>query len=314
MTVRISPWVRGTDSAALEEVADLWNRNAQDRHAFYPWTGALLGRVIGQGYLPDCGGRAFEARDDDVLVGFIHITTMREFGYPPAGSVEALIVDAQYRRRGIGSELTREALGWLESLYPDIVHVDAMGAWPCGHMYTVLADGSERSGVFSSESALYRLFERFDFEPVRKSLIMRVPTTRAQSRLLFGGQTLIERRNTCTWLDQVFRARELYDHNLYDRIGYLLSRAIFGYMPGESMREGKKIYSLFGVNTPEGRRNKGYASANLSLLLKHIGQIGGDLVELHVYADNLPALALYRRLGFKKVADSMMMHRRGPGG
>jgi predicted GNAT family acetyltransferase len=107
----------------------------------------------------------------------------------------------------------------------------------------------------------------------------------------------------------VFRGRELWDHELVRSDGHLLSRAIFGFMEGESRHEGQAIFSIFGVNTPLDQQGRGFAGVNLSHLLAHVRGLGGETAELHVYADNQPALAVYRRLGFQPVAETMMMHR-----
>lgn len=307
MTLIMREWNRGFSAETLAEIADLWNRNAAGRHAFYPWTGELLERQLarnGRGL-----GRIIEARNGEALIGCCHATAMNEEGYPRAGAVELLLVDSAWRGQGIGSALLRGCLVLLDNQRPRPEFVDALGAWPFGYAYNALADGSERSGVFLREKGLYRLFRKAGFEPVRKSLVMRAKLTGVRPHPP-RGDAVVARRRGRTWLDTVFRGRELWDHALFDEQGELLSRAIFGFMEGESRREGKAIFSLFGVNTPVDRRNKGYASANLSRLMRHVGGLGGEELELHVYADNLPALALYRRLGFVELAETMMMHRR----
>ncbi len=100
------------------------------------------------------------------------------------------------------------------------------------------------------------------------------------------------------------------DHALVRQDGRILSRAIFGFMEGESRQEGRAVFSLFGVNTPFDLQRCGYAGMNLSNLMAYVKKLGGDVLELHVYADNPPALRLYESLGFRPLAETMMMHRR----
>ena len=99
MKIVVNPWTKGADENALAEIAALWNRNAPGRHAFFPWSGKLLARAFST-----CGmdaGRLLEAREGSALVGFAHATWMREYGYPPGGAVEALLVDRDARGRGV---------------------------------------------------------------------------------------------------------------------------------------------------------------------------------------------------------------------
>ncbi len=311
MALTLGEWSNGFSAAALHELAILWNANAARRHAFYPWTGEMLAKLLSSGGKGI--GRLLEARVDGRLVGVSHASVINEDGYPLAGSVEMLMVDEAYRKKGIGSALLRGATAFLDSQRPRPEFIDALGAWPFGYLYNVLADGSERSGVFLNDSGLYRLFRRAGFEPVRKSYVMRADANNplaAPRPLPPGAGFYVAKRGDRTWLDRVFRGRELWDHDLIAADGQRLSRSIFGLMEGESRREGKVVFSLFGVNTPADVRGKGYAGINLSHLLAHIAQLGGDLIELHVYADNLPALALYRRLGFRQLHETMMMHAR----
>ncbi len=309
MNISIGGWSKNYDSVALNELAALWNANASGRHGFFPWSGELLRQT----WLKDnmaANSRLLEARLDDALVGFCHVTWMREYGYPAGGAVEALLVGAPYRNNGIGGALLNAGLAMLAAHAGSLQLIDAMGAWPYGFLYTTLADGSERSGVFSDQPGLKSLFRQAGFEDARKSMVMRALAPFRAPRTEPGRWTQVEKRRDATWLDRVFRMRELWGHNLYDRHGNLLSRAIYGFMENESRQEGKTIYSVFGVNTPAAMRGKGYAAYNIASLLHHVGSLGADIVELHVYNDNTPATALYRRTGFTPIADTMMMLRR----
>ncbi|MDR3212102.1 MAG: GNAT family N-acetyltransferase [Planctomycetota bacterium] len=288
----------------LVEIAALWNRNAVGRHGFYPWDADLLQRA-----LVTCQEAALilEARDTSGLLGFALLSWMQEANYTPGAALEAILVDQDFRGRGVGTLILQKALSLVDKLAGNSRLVDALGAWPYGFALTTLADGSERSGVFASEDGLLRLFQRHNFQLARKSLVMRTPAGDRGAELPLGFTVKQELRRDSTWLDRVFRNRELWNHNLLDPRGVVLSNAIYGFMPGETAREGKNLFSLFGVNTPEYAKRQGYAILNLRLLLGEIARIGGDLLEIHVYADNQPALGLYRRLGFQPVAETIAM-------
>lgn len=306
----LEEWRQGFSPRALEEITALWNANAVGRHAFYPWTGKRLAAVLaadGKGLGKIIAARAANGE----LLGWTHVSLMDETGYMRAGVVEMLLVDERSRNRGIGTGLLRAGLEILQARRPQPVLIDALGAWPYGCVYNTLADGSERSGLFLSDARLFRLFRRAGFEPVRKSLVMRARTAGiATHPEPPGTRFFVAKRRETTWLDRVFRGRELWDHILVNRDGGILSRAIFGLMEGESREEKRIIFSLFGVNTSEESRNRGYATTNITRLMAHVEKLGCEFMELHVYADNLPARALYRRLGFVDVAETMMMHKK----
>ncbi|MCD8141433.1 MAG: GNAT family N-acetyltransferase [Planctomycetaceae bacterium] len=309
MNLTIEAWSKPCTADSLDRIAQLWNNNAAGRHAFFPWKGELLQRLLTAHGNPL--GSMFAAWDGDALVGYVHVNPVVEDGYPVVATVEAILVDAAYRKKGIGGCLLQGAISAAERFRPRPQFMDALGAWPFGYVYNTLADGSERSGVFLDNAPLYRLFRRAGFDPVRKSFVMRADLHGTVARPNPPGTGFyIGRRSEFTWLDRVFRGRELWDFDLAREDGRILSRAIFGFMENESAREGKIIFSLFGVNTPREFQNKGYGTINLSNLMTHVRDIGGEALEIHVYADNVPALALYDRLGFKPVAETMMMHRR----
>lgn len=301
------------DQPLLEEIARLWNANAAGRHAYFPWTGPRLARQLFDHHDRPVGRFAVARTDNGELAGFIHFSQVLEDGYPNAGVIEAVLVDSAHRKQGVGARLLGTALGGIHEFRPAPTFVDALGAWPFGFGFNTLMDGSERSGIFLSEPAVYRLFRRAGFVPVRQSYVMRMEIAAAKPRPVPRGCGFyIDRRTENTWLDRVFRGRELWDHDFACSDGRVLSRCIFGFMDGESKQEGRSIFSLFGVNTPRDQQGKGYASINITHLMEYLQTQGGEILELHVYADNTPALALYQSLGFHQISETVMMHRRLP--
>lgn len=296
--------------AILTEIAQLWNAAATRRHAFHPWTGQRLTHLLTNKHGGPVGNLLIARAKAGTLAGFIHFDEIHEDGYPASGVIETIMVEPSWRGRGIGGALLTAAVTSLESLRPRPVLIDALGAWPFGYGFNTLMDGSERSGVFLDDAPLYRLFRRAGFEPVRKSLVMRTELALVKAKPVPPDcGFMIDKRVANTWLDRVFRGRQLWDHELVRSDGRTLSRSIFGLMDGESIQEERVIFSLFGVNTPPDVQNRGYASINLSNLMSYVRGLGGELMEIHVYADNVPALALYRGLGFKERAETMMMHK-----
>lgn len=303
MRIEVGSWDRGCMAIDLAEVAELWNRSAYGRHSFYPWTGELLENhwTRADFFEPE---NLFSARVDGRLIGVAHLARVGEYGYAPAWSIEAMFVDPDWRGRGAGRMLLDAAMRRTKSNPADFV--DAMGAWPYGPLYTTLADGSERSGIFLREERLLAMFSSAVFVPSRESMIMHL-FPQASLSPVDDRRFLIRRRRERTWLDTVFRGRELWDHLLLDRSGQVLSRAIFGRMDGESNNGRSEVYSLFGVLTPEDLRGRGLAKENLTRLVGFLGSRGVRRIELHVYVDNEPAVRLYTSVGFKEVARTVMM-------
>jgi ribosomal protein S18 acetylase RimI-like enzyme len=308
MPFSLEKWINYYPPGLLEEIADLWNRNAAGRHSFQVWDGKLLARLLIDGGAGIGAMRAARTPTGE-LAGLIHVNMPRGPDCALCGVVEMLLVDRGLRRQGLGGRLLRDGLNFLASQNPAPTLVDALGAWPFGNAYNSLADGSERSGVFLSEPETFRLFKKAGFAVARRSLVMRAHLTFRRPRQLPSDIVIrCSPRRENSWLDHVFRGRDLWNHNLELENGEPLSRAIFALMEGESRAEGQAIFSLFGVNTPPDRQRRGYAGLNLAMLMDHLAALGGELLEIHVYADNQPALALYRSLGFRQLAETAMLH------
>lgn len=313
----IAPFRKGLWGADTDRLVAFWNRSASDLHGFFPLDrSAFAERIVrSPRFRPE---RLLLARNGGEIAGLVHFDTVRETPYPHAGVVAMLLVAPEYRNRGLGGALLGAALDALNG--EGVPMIDGFGSWPYSPFYATLIDGSERSGVSLGCAGLLRVFEKAGFERARESLVMRCDLTapsppppdslRGRDGSLRAQKT--PRRECTTWLDYVFRGWRLFDYALSDAGGRVLSRAIAGRMEGVSRLTGREEYALFGVNTPEALRGRGWATLHLRRVLDDLRAGGAERVELHVYADNEPAVRLYVKSGFVEIGRTMMLRRTRP--
>ena len=291
------------------DLAEVWNAGAVGRHAFYPWTAPML-----EGHLqPSHGWSADDlllALENNRLAGWAQATILNQghmgMSLHPAGSIEMLVVTPQARGRGVGRALLRAALAHFRQR--GMTEARASGAWPYGPHFHALADGSERSGVPADDPRALACLSAAGFTAIRRSWVMRFDMNGQAAALIHNmdGEGLVsdQARMGATWLDYAFRAWTLREQHLPGDRGETLSQAIYARMDGLSDYDGKEYYALFGVYTTPGGRRQGHARRNLTALLSRLRSKGAAFVELHCYADNIPALGLYRELGFREVVST----------
>lgn len=250
----------------------------------------------------------------DDIVGMCHGAVVREAGQGDAGVIEMVAVHPKHQSRGIGTSLVLETLKLLRK--EGVSYVDGGGTYPFSPFYSTMLDGSERSGPEITNKSFLKILEKMGFKYGRRSLIMRAnlsaglpPLSDELQDILKASHYSVEARKAKnTWLDFVFRGWALNDSSLFDSSSReLLSRAIFGLMPGLSRFEKKNVYAVFGVNTPANKRCKGLATVHFRELRKYLKSIGGSFMELHCYEDNLPAIKLYEKSGFQEVGRTVSM-------
>jgi ribosomal protein S18 acetylase RimI-like enzyme len=303
----------GINPGDLRGVVALYNRALNGRHGFFPITEALFAdRILSSPWFEE--ELCQLALVDNRVAGIIHGADLRDPCYEEGGAIELLTVDPEFHHQGIESMLLETLI--LRMKRRNLFMIDAGGTFPLTPFYSTLMDGSERSGFFTDEVELIQLLQGHGFTERRRSLVMRADLfalgdapadlPRPQEVHL----RLTERTPEATWLDHVFRDWPLQDSHLIEtESGRLLSRAIISPMTALSQEEGHCVYALFGVNTPPSLRGRGYGSKHLRLLQNLLRQQGVDLLELHVYADNEPAIRLYRRCGFIELAQTLTLRK-----
>ncbi len=292
-------------------LSELWNVALRDAYGFFPLTPTRLAtRIFEEPRFR--AERLLFAFLDGRPAGFLHWDLVAEPYYAQAAAVEVVGVTPELRGKGIGAALLGRALEGIART--NACFVDAWGTFPYTPFYSTLIDGSERSGPFLTDSELLAFFERHGFRRDRESLIMRrdlrhLPPEEPGRSPDASVLTSASRSGKTTWLDFVFRGWSLRDRFLVRPDGQILSRAITARMDGLSGHTGRERHALFGVNTPESLRGEGHATRMLRELLFTLAAEGADEVELHVYADNTPAVHLYRRCAFEEIARTTVMRR-----
>ncbi|MBN1257518.1 MAG: GNAT family N-acetyltransferase [Planctomycetes bacterium] len=315
--VAIEPFRHSFWKSELGDITKLYNNALRGIHGFFPITRRFFRRRILE-------SRFFQpelfllARADDRIVGMAHAAILGEPCYEQGGVVEMLAVHQDFRKQGIGGHLLDEVMLRFKSRMVPLI--DGGGSFPFSPFYATLLGGSERSGPEVNNLAALALFESRGFFRSRESLIMvadlqtdagetEEPSKAKQDNL---EMRIIPRTPDATWLDYVFRGWRLNNSVLLkpgDKKIY--SRAIFALMPGLSQQNGKKTYAIFGVNTPPELRGKGWATIHLQRLKQHLRLQGAEALELHVYSDNVPAVRLYQKTGFKEIQRTIMMRKSG---
>lgn len=293
----------------LPTIVNLWNESASQWPGFYPTDEKVFTSLI-------TGNRRFRpefflvAEVYNTKIGWIHFDIVDEPPYERAGVINALLVHPDHRYHGYGSKMLAEAVFLLER--KGVHLIDAMGAWPYSSFYATMIDGSERAGIPNDQQAMTWLLDKSGFISQRKSARMRCRLESFNFEPGEGEQVYYQTRlGKNTWLDYAFRGWELFDHVLISDSGKVLSRAVHARMTGQSEHEQKELHAVFGVNTPENQRGKGYATRNLQLMLSRLRRDqNAQEAELHVYIDNFPAIKLYNKLGFISQGNCTAMQRR----
>ncbi len=295
------------NDSLIPAITDIWNKSMTEEYGFFPITPEQLKNHYNssQRFAPE---RVLLAMYGDTPQGFIHYDLVNEPGYDRAGVICALCVLPEYRLQGVGDKLLSRAIQNLE--LQNIKFIDAAGAWPYSSFYATIIDGSERAGINENNHGAKWLLSNYYFYPGRRSYTMKKDLTMNKPFNILPQYIYTGSRKGCsTWLDHAFREWELFDHELLDKNGRILSRCIYSRMDGISDYQGRECYSLFGVYTPPEFQGMGYATANLKLLCNTLTEEGVEEIELHVYQDNTPALKLYRRIGFKEIGETVIMRR-----
>ena len=310
-------------------------RNSDPPHVVRLWNESGLGRgaaqaiscdefdslVIAQTYF-DPAGMILAVSDDRKIIGFVHAG----FGADDAkshlskknGVICAVIVDPQYRRQGIGRELTRRAEEYLlksgaESIY-------AGGASPRDPFYCGLYGGSESAGFLESDVAAAPFFIALGYSQFERHLILqrqlgpggpevmcvRMLNAKRQSRLAAAASY---EPKDWWWSTRTGRLDSMHLGLVPKAGGSLMAKVcVVGldlYITGWKTR----AIGISGLQVIEPQRRKGYGQLLLDEVCRRVREDMIQLAEAHALESDTAGIAVLKSAGFQQV-DAGVVYRK----
>ncbi|MFJ7958597.1 GNAT family N-acetyltransferase [Streptomyces sp. NPDC096319] len=252
------------------------------------------------------GGRSrtFDICVNSRRVGSVHLATDPGFG-TASGLIDRLLVDGPDRGRGRGTVAALASEEVLRGWGCDEVQISVPAESEAAQRMARSLGYTERSRNMAKElpSEPPRLPEGFGHRPVTGA---EFEEWSAKSRAAFA-QSWIDRGVPAE--QALAKAEDSGRRFLPQGLatpGVAVSVAVLdgqvvGYLwVGRLEREpGKGTGFVFEVEVVEGQRGKGYGRALMLLAEHHALEAGEQLIELHVFAGNTPAIRLYESLGYR---------------
>lgn len=302
-------------------IADIWRDQPPQRGLMQPVSAALLEQLVFSKPYFDPEGLIVSLADN-VPVGFVHAgfgandegtALSTEFG-----TTYQLMLRADQRHDALADELLARAEGYLRDRGAQVLY--AGGIRPLNAFYLGLYGGSELPGVLVSDPVLGPTCVRNGYREIDRVVVLqlelagyRPPISREQRALRreVSCQEVYSPPVTSWW--------EACTTGAFERIRFSiqqpgrfepLSDVWFWDVEPLSACWGVPTAGMFDLHVPHERRRSGLATFLLSESFERLRNRGVVLVEAQTMQQNLPAIALYKKLGFAKV-DEGVVYRKG---
>jgi GNAT superfamily N-acetyltransferase len=305
---------RNTDPPRL---AEIWRDQPPQRGIAQPVTAGILEQfVFSKPYFDPAG--LIVALQDNVPVGFAHA------GFGPndeqtslvteIGTTYQLMLRAQHSDVALAGELLLHCETYLRDRGAKVIY--AGGIRPLNAFYLGLYGGSELPGILAGDHVFNDACRQRGYREIDRVVVMllelssfRLPIARSLRQL---------RREMSTKESQAPAARNWWEActtGAFERIRFSLSRAgasepvadvWFWDVEPLSSSWGVPAAGMFDLKVSGEQRRKGLATFLLGDAFDRLRTRGVLLVEAQTMQHNAPALALYEKLGFKKVDEGVV--------
>lgn len=255
---------------------------------------------------------------DERPIGFVHAgfgANDDESGLTTdTGTTYQLMLRADRRNDALADELLMRSEEYLRGRGASVIY--AGGIRPLNAFYLGLYGGSELPGILAGDQMFNAACRRRGYREIDRVTVLllelagfRLPVTRNLRQL--------RREFTCQEV-QVPPIRSWWEcctTGAFERLHFSLNRpgsstpaaaVWFWDVEPLSTSWGAPAAGMFELEVPKDQRRKGLATYLLSEAFERLRNRGVLLVEAQTMQQNAPAVALYERLGFKKVDEGIV--------
>ncbi len=310
---------KNTDPPALVEV---WNESLTARGAYPVRTPALFERwVFSKPYFEH--DDLCVAWDDEAgkIAGFSisgFAPNEDRTGLSDRGVICCVLIRPDYRKRGIGRELTRRAEEYLRGRGAADVAFGSM--WPNNPYLFGLYGGSNSPGVLASEPDADGFLRRLGYEKAERCVVFHkkldAPLTVADTRFgvlrrRYETQVLRNAGVASWWEECIWGALEPVEMRLTDKLTDLpAARAVVWELEGFGWKWNYPAAGIIDVQVRPDLRKQGLGKLLLSQMLRFLQDQFFAVAELQAPAADPAAVGMCTSLGFEPV-DEGYVYRRG---
>jgi ribosomal protein S18 acetylase RimI-like enzyme len=302
-------------------IAEIWRDQPAQRGVMQPVTSGILEQLVFSKPYFDPQG-LIVALSDDKPIGFVHAGFGSNDEHTDIdtsmGTTYQLMLRADRRNEGLANELLGRAEEYLRSRGAKVLY--GGGIRPMNAFYLGLYGGSELPGVLVSDPMLgatclrngYREIDRVEIMQLELAAF-RPPVARTQ-RLLrreMSSSEVYGPPSRSRWEAWTMGDFERLRFSLAAGNGPALAEVDFWDIEPLSTRWGVATAGMFDLRVTDERRRQGLATFLLVDAFERLRSRGIVLVEAQTMQHNMPALALYTKLGFKKVDQGVVYRKDG---
>jgi ribosomal protein S18 acetylase RimI-like enzyme len=313
---------RNTDPPALVEI---WNESLHGRGSYPVRNPSLFERWI--------FSKPYFVHDDITVAVDDETGKLAGFslsGFAPNESMTALSVDhgvicavlvrPEYRKRGVGTELTRRADEYLRGVGATIVSFGSM--WPDNPYLFGVYGGSNSPGILASTEGAAAFVTKLGYTPADGCRVFHkkldTPLTLADPRFpllrkRYEPQVLRTAEIGTWWEECIWGVLEPVELRLTDKLtGIPAGRALVWELEGFGWKWNVPAAGIIDVQVRPGLRRQGLGKLLVAQVLRFLQDQFFAVVELQAPTADPAASELCRSLGFEQV-DEGFVYRKPPG-
>jgi ribosomal protein S18 acetylase RimI-like enzyme len=298
-------------------LADIWREQPPLRGRFPAMTSMILEQLVFAKPFFDPTGMII-ALCDGKPVGFVHAgfgaSDDEQSVSRDSGTIYMLMVRDTHRDSTLADELVRQAEAYLKHSGAQVLY--AGGLRPLNAFYLGVYGGSELPGVLAGDTVFVEACRRNDYREIDRVVVLqrdlagfRAPINRSQRQLRRELEILAQPSPQAnSWWSAVTMGG--FESTRYSagplRGGVTLGELWCWEIEPLSTGWGPATAGVYGLHITAERRRQGIATFLLSEVFGELSKRGIARVEAQTMQQNLPAVALYKQLGFEQLDEGIM--------